>query len=71
MSHLADIAKTFRNFSEKYNWSKEETTENMLDIISDCEWGLHIIDVKDEKGNIDYEATANDEYRFVYRLLWD
>ena len=71
MSHLADITKTFRNFSEKYNWSKEETTENMLDILSDCEWSLPIIDVKDEKGNIDYEATAIAEYRFVHKLLWD
>jgi hypothetical protein len=71
MSQLADITKTFRKFSEKYNWSKEETAENMLDILSDCEWGLPINDIKDEKGNIDYEATAIAEEKFVYKLLWD
>lgn len=70
MSQLNDITKSFRSFSEKYKWTKEETAENMLEILSDCEWGLPVDDVLDEKGEVDYMATVEKELKFVFSLLW-
>lgn len=70
MSQLNDITKSFRSFSEKYKWTKKETAENMLDILSCCEWGLPVEDVLDEKGEVDYLATCEKELEFVHSLLW-
>ena len=70
MSQLNDITKSFRSFSEKYKWTKEETAENMLEILSDCEWRLPVEEVLDEKGELDYIATEEKELKFVFSLLW-
>jgi len=70
MSQLNDITKSFRSFSEKYKWTKQETAENMLDVLSCCEWALPVKDVLDENGKVDYLATAEKELEFVHSLLW-
>lgn len=69
MSQLTNIKNTFRSFSEKYKWDKNETAKNMHEVLSDCEWEF-VDDVIDEKGDVDYEATIQKEFEFVYSLLW-
>ena len=73
MSQLSNITKTFKAFSEKYNWSEKETVENMLSVLGDCEWALPINEVQ-ESETIGFEEAMQInlhlEFEYVHSLLY-